>query len=64
MVHITVPYGFARLFADRDGEFSRLGQLTFLDDTEFDGEAIHLSLDQLEQRGPGLIVDDHHPGGG
>ena len=64
MVHITVPYWFARLFADRDGEFRWLGQLTFLDDTEFDGEAIHLSLDQIEQRGPGLIVDYHHPGGG
>ena len=64
MVHITVPYWFARLFADRDGEFRWLGKLTFLDDTEFDSEAIHLSLDQLEQRGPGLIVDYQHPGGG
>ena len=64
MVHITVPYWFARLFADRDGEFRWLGKLTFLDDTEFDSEAIRLSLDQLEQRGPGLIVDYQHPGGG
>jgi len=64
LVHITVPYWFARLLADRDGEFRWLGQLTFLDDTEFDGEAIRLSLDQLEQRGPGLVVDYQHQSGG
>jgi hypothetical protein len=64
LVHITVPYWFARLFAGRDGEFKWLGQLTFLDDTEFDSEAIHLSLAQLEQRGPGLIIDYQHRNGG
>jgi hypothetical protein len=64
IVHITVPYWFARLFADRDGEFKWLGQLTFLDDTEFDSEAVRLSLDELEQRGPGLIVDYQHLSGG
>jgi hypothetical protein len=64
IVHITVPYWFARLFAGRDGEFTWLGELTFLDDTEFDSEAIRLSLDQLERGGPGLIVDYQHPGGG
>ena len=64
MVNITVPYWFARLFADQHGEFTWLGQLTFLDDTEFDSEAIHLSLDQLEEHGPGLIVDYQHPNGG
>jgi hypothetical protein len=64
IVHIAVPYWFARLFAGRDGEFNWLGQLTFLDDTEFDGEAIQLSLSQLEQRGPGLLVDYQHPSGG
>ena len=64
MVHITVPYWFARLFAGRGGEFRWLGQLTFLDDTEFDGEAIRLSLDQLEHRGPGLIIDYRHLSGG
>jgi hypothetical protein len=64
LVHITVPYWFGRLFAGRSGEFIWLGQLTFLDDTEFDSEAIHLSLDQLEQRGPGLIVDYEHQSGG
>ena len=64
IIRITVPYWFARLFADRDGEFIWLGQLTFLDDTEFDSEAIRLSLDQLAQWGPGLIVDYQHPSGG
>jgi flagellar basal body-associated protein FliL len=64
MVHIIVPYWFARLFAGHDGEFKWLGQLTFLDDTEFDSEAIHLSLDELEKRGPGLIIDYQHLSGG
>ena len=64
IVHITVPFWFARLFAGRAGEFRWLGQLTFLDDTEFDSESIHLSLDQLEQRGPGLIIDYQHSSGG
>lgn len=64
IVHITVPFWFARLFADRDGRFRWLGQLTFLDDTEFDSETIRLSLDQIEQWGPGLIVDYQHPSGG
>ena len=44
--------------------FRWLGQLTFLDDTEFDSEAIRLSLGQLEQRGPGLIIDYWHLSGG
>ena len=64
IVHITVPFWFARLFGGRHGEFKWLGQLTFLDDTEFDGEAIQLSLDQIETRGPGLIIDYQHPSGG
>jgi len=64
IVHITVPYWFARLFADSGGNFKWLGQLTFLDDTEFDSEIIGLSLDQLEKRGPGLIIDYQHPSGG
>jgi len=44
IVRITVPYRFGRLF--RRGGFRWLGQLTFLDDTEFDPEPIQLSLDQ------------------
>jgi hypothetical protein len=64
IVRITVPYWFARRFADRRGEYRWLGQLTFLDDTEFDPEAIRLSLDQLERRGPGLVAYYQHASGG
>ena len=64
IVRITVPYWLACRFAGRDRVFRWLGQLTFLDDTEFDPEAINLSLDQLERRGPGLVVYYRHPEGG
>jgi hypothetical protein len=64
IVRITVPYWFARRFAGRDAEFRWLGQLTFLDDTEFDPEAIRLSLAELERRGPGLVAYYQHRGGG
>ena len=47
-----------------DPQRAELGQLRLLDDTEFDSEAIRLSLVQLEQRGPGLIVDYQHLSGG
>ena len=64
LVHITVPHWFARQFAGHGNQFRWLGQLTFLDDTEFDPEAIQLSLAQVEKRGPGLIADYRHPNGG
>jgi hypothetical protein len=64
LVHITVPYWFARRSAGHAGQFRWLGALTFLDDTEFDPEAIRLSLDQIERHGPGLIVDHRHSSGG
>jgi hypothetical protein len=64
IVRITVPYWFARRVAGRAREFRWLGQLTFLDDTEFDPEAIHLSVAQLERRGPGLVVYYRHSDGG
>ena len=64
LVRIDVPYWFARKFAGRNGEFKWLGQLTFLDDTEFDPESIRLSVDEVERRGPGLIADYQHPSGG
>ena len=63
LVRITVPYRFARLFG-RGAGFRWLGQLTFLDDTEFDPEPIQLSLAQVERHGPGLMVDYRHPSGG
>jgi len=64
LVRIDVPYWFARRFADRAGKFIWLGQLTFVDDTEFDPEAIRLTIDQLERRGPGVVADYRHPSGG
>ena len=64
LVEISAPYWFARAFAGRTGEFKWLGQLTFLDDTEFDPEEIRLSLAEIEQRGPGLLVDYRHETGG
>ena len=63
LIRIDVPYWFARRFAG-GGEFTWLGQLTFLDDTEFDPEPIRLSLAQIERRGPGLVADYGHPAGG
>jgi hypothetical protein len=46
------------------GEYRWLGELTFLDDTEFDPEAIRLSHHQIESHGAGLIADYQHPSGG
>jgi hypothetical protein len=63
LVRITVPYRFARQFGRGKG-FRWLGQLTFLDDTEFDPEPIQLSVAQVERHGPGLMVDYRHPSGG
>ena len=63
IVRITVPYQFGRLFKRGRG-FRWLGELTFLDDTEFDPERIELSLDQIERHGPGLMVDYRRPSGG
>jgi hypothetical protein len=64
LLHLTAPCTFARLFAHRDGFFRWLGELTFLDDTEFDPEPIRLSFEDIRRHGPGLIVDYRHPGGG
>ena len=62
IVRLKMPYHFAR-FIGRGG-FRWLGQLTFLDDTEFDPEPIQLSLDELARHGPGLLVDYRHASGG
>ncbi len=64
LVRLTAPSGFARLFAHRDGFFRWLGELTFLDDTEFDPEPIHVSFEDIKRHGPGLIVDYRHASGG
>ena len=63
LVHMTVPYWWARRYGQH-GEIKWLGQLTFLDDTEFDPEPIRLSWNEIERHGPGLIADYRHPGGG
>ena len=64
LVRITVPYWFGRLFARHSGEFRWLGEVTFLDDTEFDPEPIRLSLDRIQRHWPGLIVYYRHASGG
>jgi hypothetical protein len=64
LVRMTVPFWFARRYARHDGEFHWLGEFSFLDDTEFDPEPIRVSLNDLERRGAGLVVDYRHPGGG
>lgn len=64
LIHLAAPRAVARLFAHRDGRFRWLGELTFLDDTEFDPEPIQLSFEAIKRRGPGLLVDYRHPGGG
>jgi hypothetical protein len=64
LVRITVPAWFGRLYARHDGGYRWLGELTFLDDTEFDPVPIDLSLAAIERHGPGLLVDYRHPSGG
>jgi hypothetical protein len=66
LVNMTVPYWFARAFwklGPGHGNLKWLGQLTFLDDTEFDPEPIRLSWIDVERHGPGLIADYRHPSG-
>ncbi|HEX3529261.1 MAG TPA: hypothetical protein VH988_19565 [Thermoanaerobaculia bacterium] len=64
LVHITMPYWLGRLYAGTSGQFRWLGELTFLDDTEFDDEPIHMTLDEIKRRGPGLLADRRHTTGG
>lgn len=64
LVHVTMPYRLGRLYAGTSGQFRWLGELTFLDDTEFDGEPIHMTLEEIKRRGPGLLADRRHTTGG
>jgi hypothetical protein len=64
LVEVSVPFWLGRTYARHDGSFAWLGELTFLDDTEFDPEPLRLSIDEIERHGPGLLVDYRHPGGG
>lgn len=63
LVEVRAPYWLAKALV-RSGRLHWLGELTFLDDTEFDPEPIDLSLDQIARRGPGCLVDFRHPSGG
>ena len=64
MVRIAVPLWLARHYARHDGEFHWLGEITFLDDTEFDPQPIRLSLADVERRGAGVVADYRREGGG
>jgi hypothetical protein len=65
LVNMTVPYWWARKYGHgRNRDLKWLGQLSFLDDTEFDPESIRLSWNEIERHGPGLIADYRHPSGG
>jgi hypothetical protein len=64
LVEVSVPFWLGRTYARHGGSFAWLGELTFLDDTEFDPEPLRLSIDEIERHGPGLLVDYRHPGGG
>ena len=64
LVEVSVPFWLGRTYARHDGSFAWLGELTFLDDTEFDPKPLRLSIDEIERHGPGLLVYYRHPGGG
>jgi len=64
LVEVSVPYWLGRTYARHEGSYAWLGELTFLDDTEFDAEPLRVSIDEIERHGPGLLVDYRHPGGG
>ena len=64
LVEVSVPYWLGRTYARHEGSYAWLGELTFLDDTEFDAEPLRISIDEIERYGPGLLVDYRHPGGG
>ena len=61
LVRINLPFRVVRLM--HPNGFTYLGELTFLEDTEFDSDRVLLTLDDLERHGPGLVVDHPHPGG-
>jgi hypothetical protein len=63
LVQVSSPFWIVKLLA-RSGRLHSLGELTFLDDTEFDPEPIDLSLEQIARHGPGPLVDFRHPSGG
>ena len=62
LVRINLPFRVVRLM--HPNGFTYLGELTFLEDTEFDSDRALLTLDDLEQHAPTLVVDHRHPDGG
>jgi hypothetical protein len=62
LVRINLPFRIVRLL--HPNGITYLGELAFFEDTEFDSDRVLLALDDLEPRGPTLIVDHRHPGGG
>ena len=51
LVHVSIPFWLLRLAPSR--------HMTFLSDSgiDFDSDRVHITLDDLERRGPGLIFD-------
>jgi hypothetical protein len=51
LVHVSIPFWLLRLAPSR--------HVSFMNDTgiDFDSDRVHLTLDDLERRGPGLILD-------
>ena len=51
LVHVSIPFWLLRLAPSR--------HMTFLSDSgiDFDSDRVHITLDDLERRGPGLILD-------
>ena len=64
IVRITLPYRLLHWVGRAGSGFQYLGQLTPLDDTEFDNEPIRLLLNEIERHGPGVVVDYRHANGG
>lgn len=53
LVHIDVPFWLLRLAPGRRFTF-------FSDAADFDSDRLHLTVDDLERHGPGLILDEHN----
>ena len=51
LVHVSIPFWLLRIAPSR--------HMTFLSDSgiDFDSDRVHITLDDLERRGPGLIFD-------
>jgi hypothetical protein len=58
LVRINLPFRVVRLM--HPNGFTYLGELTFLEDTEFDSDRVLLTLDDLERHAPTLVVDHRH----